>query len=355
MDTSTLFAQFSPNQKRIIVLTAILLCLVLISIILQELESILKPFFVAVFMVILLEPGVIFLIKLKIPRVVAYLIMILLVFVVLYLMGMVLYANLDGVTRNILDYEAKLNSIIGGSLKKFGIIDKTAVFKLRELAFMKWLPTGSITAFFRSSLGTFFDLIGNGAVVLFFMLFIIAEIHIFKRRMIQAYGEEKSQYILTMVQNINRRVQQYILVKLGVSLGTGILATVIMALFGLDLFGFFGVLVFILNFIPYLGSIIATIFPVIIAFLQYDSPWTAVWLLIILIVVQNLMGTLIEPRVAGKRLNLSPLIVLISVMFWGWLWGSVGMLLSIPILATIHIILKNTSATRGVALLISDL
>lgn len=346
---------FSVHQKRMLLVVTLLLSLVLISIILRELDSILKPFFIAIFMVYVLEPGVSFLAHKKIPRVLCYLIMVLIVFVLFYLLGVLIYAHLEGFTQNSLVYETKLSNLIGGILKQLGIIESTSEMKLRDMTFLKWLPTGSITAFFSKSLGNFFDLIGNSAVVAFFMLFLIAEAQRFGKRIRVAYGEERANQILEMIQNINQNVRKYILVKLGISFGTALIATSVMGIFGLDFFILLGVFTFLLNFIPYIGSILATVLPTVIAFLQFDSSWTAFWLLVILMVVQNTMGSIIEPKITGKQLNLSPLIVLISVMFWGWLWGAVGMILSIPIMATIRIIFEHIEATRSFAVMMSDL
>jgi predicted PurR-regulated permease PerM len=346
---------FSAPEKRLIQVSAILLSLVLISIILRELDSILKPFFIAIFMVYVLEPGVSFLAQKKIPRTLCYLIMVLIVFVLFYLLGVLIYANIEDFTRNFPAYETRLSNFIAGILKQFGIIENVSEIKLRDMKFLQWLPSDSVTTFFSTSLGSFFDLIGNSAVVAFFMLFLIAEAQRFGKRIQVAYGAERANQALSLIQNINQNIRKYILVKLGVSFGTAVLAAMAMGFFRLDFFILFGVLTFLLNFIPYIGSIVATILPVVIAFLQFHSPWTAFWLLVILLVIQNLMGSVLEPKITGRQLNLSPLIVLISVMFWGWIWGAVGMLLSIPIITTIHIIFENIAATRSIAVMMSDL
>jgi len=345
----------SSHEKQVSLLAAILLSLVLISIILRELDSIFKPLFIAVFMVYVLEPGVSFLARKKIPRSLGYLIAGAVVLILFYLLGMLIRVNLVDFSQNFQSYESRLTNLIGSVLTRFGIIEETAELNLRDLKFLKWLPSDSLTAFFSSSVGSFLDLIGNSAVVVFCMLFLIAEARRFEKRIQVAYGAERASQVLRMIENINENIRKYILVKLGISFGTGLLAAIAMGCFQLDFVVLFGVLTFLLNFIPYIGSIIATFFPVIIAFLQFTSPWPAFWLLIILLVIQNGMGSILEPQITGKQLNLSPLVVLISVMFWGWLWGGVGMLLSIPIMATIRIIFENIESTRPLAVLMSDL
>jgi predicted PurR-regulated permease PerM len=355
MVASSEISMMSAGQKRIFFVVLALLTLVLVSIILEQLGSILKPFLVAVFLVNILLPIISFLEQKKIPRILSYIIVVGFVLLIFYLFGFFIYKNIGGFAQNSLVYERKLNQLIGGILGNLGIIGKDVPFKLRDLTILKWLPTGSITAFFTSSLGSFFDLVGNAAVVAFFMLFLIAEVRYFNARVIKAYGRERASAILEIVQNINTSVRKYILVKLVVSLATGVLATIVMGIFNLDFFLFFGILTFLLNFIPYLGSIIATALPTVIAFLQFNSPWAAVWLLLILILVQNVLGSIIEPKIQGHQLNLSPLLVLISVMFWGWLWDSVGMILSIPIMATLRIILEQIEATKPIAIFMSEM
>jgi len=355
MAASSANSFLSAGQKRIFIAVLSLLTLVLVSFILKQLGSILKPFLIAVFMVNILLPTISFLEKKKIPRLLSYIIVVVFVLLSFYLFGFFVYKNIGDFAQNSLVYERKINQLIGGTLENLGIIGKDVPFKLRDLKILQWLPTGSITAFFTSSLGSFFDLVGNAAVVAFFMLFLIAEIRFFNARVIKAYGRDRANHILEIVQNINTSVRKYILVKLVVSFATGVLATLVMGIFNLDFFIFFGFLTFLLNFIPYLGSIIATALPVLIAFLQFNSPWTAVWLLLILLIIQNVLGSIIEPKIQGHQLNLSPLLVLISVMFWGWLWDSVGMILSIPIMATIRIIFEQIGATRPIAIFMSEM
>ncbi|MCK5740411.1 AI-2E family transporter [bacterium] len=346
---------FSAVQKRILLTAAVILIFVLLSIILQELASILKPFFVAIFLVLMLQPVVVFLKSTGIPGFLAYFLVSVTFILVLYLFGFFIYQNIDNFTRNSLLYEGKVNQLISGLLIRAGVIRESAEFKLRDLKFLQWLPSGSLTAFFRSSLGSFFDLIGNVSIIMFFMIFIIAEWHNFQTRIEKAYGEKRSQQILQVMENINTSVHKYIFVKTIMSLGTGILSATVMAIFGLEFWLIFGVFTFLINFIPYLGSIIATIIPTIIAFLQFSSPWVAVWLAVCLILIQTIIGNLLEPRFHGQKLNLSPLIVLFSIMFWGWLWGGIGMILAVPIIATLRIVLEHIDSTRPLALLISQI
>lgn len=348
------FLQFSPTQRRVITVGGLLLSLVLVSIILRELGSILKPFFIAIFLCYLMEPGVSFLASKRIPRALCYLIMVLVVLLIIYSLGMLIYANLANFSVGLEKYETKLTAFTGDILKNLSVIGPEKKFSFRDMSFLKLIPSGSIAALFRNSLGSFINLLGNSVVIVFFMLFLIAEAQVFKKRIFKAYGESRASELMDIVSSINRGIRKYILVKISISFLTAVIATIVMAIFGLDLFILLGVLTFIFNFIPYIGSIIATIFPIIIALLQFDfSPWTALWIGLLLIATQNVMGSIFEPKIMGDQLDLSPLVVLISLWFWGWLWGIVGMILSIPIMATIKIILEHVEATKSTAVMMS--
>ena len=352
MNKQTLL-QFSPAQRRVITFGVLLMSIVLVSIVFRELASILKPFFIAIFLCYLMQPGVSFLESKKIPRFLCYLIMVFVLLLIIYLLGMLVYAHLASSSEGIEIYEHKLTAFITDILIKLNVIGPDEKFSFRDMSLLKLLPSGSITTLFKSSLGSFMNLLGNSTVVVFFMLFLIAEAQVFKKRIFEAYGERKATEILGIVSSINRSIRKYILVKISISALTAAIATTVMAIFGLEFFILLGVLTFLFNFIPYIGSIIATILPILVALLQFSSPWTALWIGLLLIGTQNVIGSIIEPKIMGDQLDLSPLVVLISLWFWGWLWGIVGMILSIPIMATIKIILEHVEATKSTAIMMS--
>jgi predicted PurR-regulated permease PerM len=122
---------------------------------------------------------------------------------------------------------------------------------------------------------------------------------------------------------------------------------------GLDFAAFWALLVFILNFIPTIGSIVATILPGLLGLVQFESWKPVIILLVGITVIQQALGNFIEPNLMGMTLNLSPLVVVMSLILWGMLWGIVGMFLCVPITVILVIILGNFPATRWVAVLLS--
>jgi predicted PurR-regulated permease PerM len=121
---------------------------------------------------------------------------------------------------------------------------------------------------------------------------------------------------------------------------------------GVDFSLLWGLLAFLLNFIPNVGSIIAAIPAVLMALLQFGTTG-ALATLVVFVVVNTVIGTLLEPRIMGQRMNLSPLIVFVSLVFWGWLWGPLGMLLSVPLTMAIRIMLEGNEQTRPFAVLMA--
>lgn len=148
---------------------------------------------------------------------------------------------------------------------------------------------------------------------------------------------------------IHERIKRYVVVKVASSVVTGALVGFILAALGLDLAFVFGLVAFGLNFVPSVGAVIATLLPVGVAFVQFDSAVTIGLVAALPATVQVVLGNVIEPRFLGSALSLHPITVLLSLVFWGMLWGVPGMLLAAPITAVARIVLDRLDATRPVA------
>jgi predicted PurR-regulated permease PerM len=205
----------------------------------------------------------------------------------------------------------------------------------------------------RSALSTLVGFVGNAFVVLIYLVFLLAEQAGVRGRIAQAFGPERAPYVLGIVAQINESIAQYISVKTLMSVLGGVLTTAILYGFGVDYAVLWGVLAFLLNYIPYLGSLVATVLPVLLALVQFQSLGYALVLLVALGVMQNGIAYGIEPFLASSRLNLSPLVIILALAFWGALWGLIGVILAVPLTVTIKIVLENIPATRYLAILMS--
>jgi predicted PurR-regulated permease PerM len=143
------------------------------------------------------------------------------------------------------------------------------------------------------------------------------------------------------------------LTKTLTSLADAILVTVVLWIIGVDFALLWGFVTFVLNFIPNIGSIIATILPFVASLLQFNTLAVPLLVLFLLGSIQMLMGNVVEPRWMASSLNLSALLVLFSLIFWGWLWGGLGMILAVPLTSTLKIIFENVNALKPIAILMS--
>jgi predicted PurR-regulated permease PerM len=139
-------------------------------------------------------------------------------------------------------------------------------------------------------------------------------------------------------------VQKYIITKFLISLTLGVLVGLVLWLYGVEFYVVWATLAFLLNFIPNIGSIIAVILPALMTLIQFESFGYMILVTATLILVQNILGNIVEPMAFGDRLGLNPLVILISLMLWGYIWGIVGMFLSVPLTAVIKIIISNSSS-----------
>jgi predicted PurR-regulated permease PerM len=169
-----------------------------------------------------------------------------------------------------------------------------------------------------------------------------------------AFPGKRSDTIIRMMENINRGIQKYFLVKTLISLGIGLLATLVLIIFDVDFAWVWGLLAFLLNFIPNIGAVIATIPPILVAIFQYGGFLPAIWIALILTLSHVIWGNILEPAFMGKSLNISPLVIIISLIFWGYIWGPVGMVLAVPISSTILIFCSNIESLKPISILIAE-
>lgn len=197
-------------------------------------------------------------------------------------------------------------------------------------------------------------LVGSVFVVLVYTGFAMAERRSFENKL-RALSDSPAdnRRISDIVGIINTRIGDYLAAKTLVNLILGLISYAVMAFVALDFAAFWGVLIALLNYIPYVGSFLGVLFPVAIAIVQFGDPAMVIGIFIALVLCQVFMGSIVEPSFLGRSLNLSPFVILIALTSWGSLWGVAGALLSVPITAILVIILSEFDGTRPVAILLS--
>lgn len=333
------------------VVTASLLIVVIFiaGLVLKLAKPVLFPFFLAIFLSFILSPALDLLSRLRVPRAISVVFLIIVAFSIIYLLGMLFYSSGKSFASEFPKYGQKISSILASLQEKF----KLTGLERNPLEWLDQLDINKLGGFLLSSIGTFFTFISNLFLIFIFLVFILAGRGRTRAKIKSSFNSRRSAKIIDVIQNIDSQIQKYLAIKTVVSFFTGVMATVVLIIFGVDFAIVFGFLTFLLNYIPNIGSIIATALPVFIAIFQFETLWPAFWILIVLMAIQMTMGNFVEPRLMGEGLGLSPLVVLFSLFFWGWLWGIPGMILAVPISAIIKIVCNNVPPLQSVAALMS--
>jgi predicted PurR-regulated permease PerM len=206
-----------------------------------------------------------------------------------------------------------------------------------------------------SLLSTLTGLFGNTFTVLLYLVFLLLEEPIFSKKLKAMYPDkERFDHMNSLISKIDHSIGNYIALKTVTSLLTGFLSYFALLFIGVDAPLFWAFLIFILNFIPTIGSLIATVFPALFAILQFGDFTPGILVLAIVGSVQMVVGNIVEPRLMGNTLNISPLVVFLTLAIWGVIWGISGMLLSVPITVILIIIMSEFPGTRPFAILLSQ-
>ncbi|MGM0444054.1 MAG: AI-2E family transporter [Fibrobacterota bacterium] len=227
-------------------------------------------------------------------------------------------------------------------------LKKVKLPELGQIAF------DNIDLSFLQSLGGFFtDMARSTTMTIIFLLLLILERKSLKQKMRKLAETSGNRGMIHLTEKINRDILEYLKIKSLASLLTGVLSFSVLAISGVDFASFWAILIFCLNFIPTIGSIIAVLFPIGLSIIQFDSILSVLLLSTFLTSIQMAIGNIVEPRFLGRTLNLSPVIIFAFLIIWGKIWGVVGMFLAVPILVVTNIILSNFPQTQAIAVILS--
>ncbi len=236
------------------------------------------------------------------------------------------------------------------------------ITKLSELFGLQQVPTVGqlvekidIAPAITSLAGALTGIIGNIGLIVIYIAFLLFEQHTFDLKIATLFPQPaRRQQVQRLMEHLQAEIQSYISIKTTVSITTGVLGYVVLRLVGVDYAEFWAFTIFLFNFIPTIGSIVATVFPALLTLIQFDTFTPFVIVATSLAVIQFILGNVIEPRLMGSTLNLSPLVVLLSLALWGSIWGIAGMFLCVPITVIALIILSHFGPTQPIAVLLSS-
>jgi predicted PurR-regulated permease PerM len=279
-----------------------------------------------------------------------YLFSIVLIGVICFLFAYLVMANKERALALAPQYQQSLLATIQRAAVYFGFETEPTWAMLRQ----ELLARINLQRLLASLLASVGSIVVTFVVVCLYATFLLLEHRSFEGKLANLSDDPaRVARIRQVVEAINRRIGSYLALKTLLSLLLAVSSYVVMRLFGLEFAALWAVLIFFLNFVPYVGSVLGVVFPVLMTIVQFDDPGTALTMLALLAALQFGIGNFLEPLVMGNSLNLSPFAILFSLAVWSELWGVPGAFLAVPITAILTIVFSEFPGTRPIAVLLS--
>ncbi|NIL95269.1 MAG: AI-2E family transporter [Woeseiaceae bacterium] len=335
----------SQNQGNAVISFA---AVIIIVIGLQMAKDLLVPFLVAVFLALITVRPMLWMQKNRVPAVLAVLIIVSLIMLILAVLGTIVGASIAEFTAAMPSYQQRLDVLIDRVVNFLSarLAGDEAFESLGDVIDPGW-AMGLVAGL----LNSLKDVLTNIFLIIFTMIFILLEASTVETKIAAAFGRSTQSLKRPRVFLVN--LGSYLGIKTIVSMVTGLAAGLLTWALGVDFPLLWAMLAFLLNYIPTIGSIIAAVPAVLIALVQLgvgEATATAIGF----VAINMVFGNIIEPRMMGHGVGISPLIVFIGLFFWGWVFGPVGMLLSVPLTMTLKLALESDKRTRWVAILIGS-
>jgi predicted PurR-regulated permease PerM len=310
-------------------------------------QPILVPFLLSVFIAIISAPSMFYLQRRGLPTAIALLLVLAAVISILFLVAILVGNSIEDFRQSLPLYQSRLQDQLGALISLFAKVGIN--LSLGEV--QAYFDPGVVMRMVANTLNGLGSVLTNGFLILLTVAFILAEASSFPAKLHRVL--DRPEHSLPGFDHFLQTVKQYMAIKTWVSLATGAIVWLGLWLLGVDYPFLWGVMAFFLNYVPNIGSIIAAIPAVLLALIQLG--WGhALAVALLYLAINIVMGNVVEPRYMGKGLGLSTLVVFLSLIFWGWVLGPVGMLLSIPLTMTVKIAMDNNEETRWIAILLDS-
>jgi predicted PurR-regulated permease PerM len=329
-----------------------ILTLIAVAFVLRELKLVLFPLVLAMGVAVAFRPMTIWLRFRGVPTALSIVSVMGIVAVIFGVVSAIAVAAVNSFTLSVPIYTERLARVQADVADLIGLLSQ-----MLGLTLLPADPSSSpLVSLIASSVASFLagllELVGNLVLTFLYLLFLIGGQEAFPDKLRRAFSTATAAKLGEVVESVSRNVRRYLVTKTVIGLLTGFAVGVVAFLFGLDFPVFLGLIAFVLTFIPNIGSVVSTIITAAIALLQYESVGLAAVVAIVVIVVQNIFGNILEPRMLGSSLDLSPTVVLVSLIFWGWVWGVWGMVISVPLTAVFKIVALRIEGLRPIAVLL---
>ncbi len=324
-----------------------ILAVIAVGFVLKVAQGVVIPLLMAWLLSYLLAPPVNFLVRrLRLPAPIAVGCVVLLFLLAAWGAGLVIQQRLLAFAKTFPAYEGKLAALYayyGSELNIPSVV-------LNEVNWTAQI--GPIALKMSRFFITFFS---NAVLVMIFIVFMLLAKPYANDKLRAAFTPTRANAFIEITNTISKQIGVYLGALFVISLVTGLLVWGALEWLGVEFAFTWGLLAFVLNFVPTVGSILASIPPILMSLLQhYPNIWPAVGVTLVLLAIQMTLGNFIAPKVYGDRLNLSPVVILLFLVFWGWLWGITGALLAVPIAAAIQIALSQIPTLAPLAVIMGS-
>jgi predicted PurR-regulated permease PerM len=334
------------DRNKITLIFLGILVVVAVGVVLKYAASVILPLIIAWLLSYLIGPAVNYMTQRKVPTTLAVVIILIILLGILYLSGTFLYARISAFATAYPWYYERMRQIIETVTSQLNL-------GFDPLAGINWGQ--SVGRFLMSLSGSVFTFVSELVLVVVFLFFILLGKPFFKYKILKSFSQEKANQLSEITFSITAQIRRYLSLQFLISFVTGVLVWLTLELVGVDFAITWGAVAFFLNFIPTVGSIVSSIPPILLALVQfYPSFWPGIITLIALLTIQLSIGNGIAPKVLGDQLNLSPVVILLSLLFWGWLWGGVGALLSVPVTAALKIVCENIESLHPISVMMGS-
>lgn len=327
------------------------LTVLLVGVILRQARIVIIPLLIAGFLAYLMDPLVALLRRLRVPVLVAVAVTAVLYLCVFVVFGWIVYRSALEFAKAFPKYQSGFVELVRDLLLRLQNTFNTIIGQepLEELEELQRLPVSTVL---RTALRSGTAFVREFLLIFIFTLLFLAGKYSLARKILYAFPHQRAKKIALVLLHIDSDVRKYIGVKTLASLVVAAGSGVCLTLFGVEFAVVFAFLTFVLNFIPFVGSVAAVAMPALLSLIQFGRWGKVLWLVAILTVIQNLVAYVFEPRIATFRLKVSVPIIFLSLLLWGALWGAPGVLLAVPLTTTLKIIMEDTPSLRPIAKLL---
>ncbi len=338
--------ELSLKNINIIIACVSILTLVAVGVVLKAAQSVILPFVIAWLLSYIFGPVVRFMAKRKVPSAFSV------VLVLSILLG-ICYLGIFFLNTRIVAFAAAYPRYYDQLIVLTKSFTGNALFPPDFWDGINWGER--IGKYLLSISGSLVSLMSNLVLVVVFLVFMLLGSPFVEFKIKRAFSQQYGATITSILKTISSQIGRYLSLQFLISMVTGFCVWVALSYLRVDFAVTWGVMAFALNFIPTIGSIVASVPPILLALVQYyPNTFPAIGSAVALVMIQMTIGNVITPKIMGDSLDLSPVVILISLFFWGWLWGVVGALLSVPIAAIIKIICENVDSLKVIGIMMGS-